>query len=106
MLTDLQPESPRWLLTRERHEEAITVLAALRGEHRESEEVKLQANIINDSIRASGHSGGNTPFSSLFTGGKTQHFRRMMLGVSSQFMQQIGGCNAGEHITSRSKVKR
>ena len=23
-----------------------------------------------------------------------QHFRRMMLGVSSQFMQQVGGCNA------------
>lgn len=74
----------------------MTVLAALRGEHRESDDVKQQANIINDSIRASGHVGGNTPFSSLLTGGKTQHFRRMMLGVSSQFMQQIGGCNAGE----------
>ena len=90
------PESPRWLLTKERHEEAMTVLAALRGEHREAEDVKMQANIINDSIRASGSEGGNTPYSALFTGGKTQHFRRMMLGVSSQFMQQIGGCNAGE----------
>ncbi|EMC97586.1 hypothetical protein BAUCODRAFT_23853 [Baudoinia panamericana UAMH 10762] len=88
------PESPRWLLTRERHEEAIAVLAALRGTHREDEEVKLQAGIINDSIRASGHIGGNTPYSALFTGGKTQHFRRMVLGASSQFFQQIGGCNA------------
>lgn len=94
------PESPRWLLTKERHEEAMTVLAALRGEHRDSEDVKIQANIINDSIRASGHTGGNTPFSSLFTGGKTQHFRRMMLGVSSQLMQQIGGCNAGKSSPS------
>jgi hypothetical protein len=51
-------------------------------------------NIIIDSIRASGHKGGNTPFSALFTGGKTQHFRRMMLGASSQLFQQIGGCNA------------
>lgn len=32
--------------------------------------------------------------SAVFTGGKTQHFRRMLLGASSQFMQQIGGCNA------------
>lgn len=88
------PESPRWLLTRERHEEAMTVLAALRGLHRDDDEVKLQAGTIIDSIRASGHVGGNTPFSALFTGGKTQHFRRMMLGVSSQFFQQIGGCNA------------
>ena len=88
------PESPRWLLTKERHEEAMTVLAALRGQNIDSEEVQMEANIINDSIRASGHIGGNTPYSALFTGGKTQHFRRMMLGVSAQFMQQIGGCNA------------
>lgn len=32
--------------------------------------------------------------SAVFTGGKTQHFRRMLLGSSSQFFQQIGGCNA------------
>jgi hypothetical protein len=38
--------------------------------------------------------GGTTPFSALFTGGKTQHFRRMILGSSSQLFQQIGGCNA------------
>lgn len=88
------PESPRWLLTRDRSEEATTVLAALRGKHREDEEIKRQVGIINDSIRASGALGGNTPFSALFTGGKTQHFRRMLLGSSSQFFQQIGGCNA------------
>lgn len=86
------PESPRWLLTRDRHEEATSVLAALRGVARESEDVKIQAGIIMDSIRASGHIGGNTPFRTLVTGGKTQHFRRMALGASSQFFQQIGGC--------------
>jgi hypothetical protein len=32
--------------------------------------------------------------SAVFTGGKTQHCRRMLLGASSQFFQQIGGCNA------------
>ena len=48
-----------------------------------------------DSIRASGYAGRKgTPLKAVFTGGKTQHFRRMMLGVSSQFMQQVGGCNA------------
>ncbi|KAK5018332.1 hypothetical protein LTR39_001044 [Cryomyces antarcticus] len=87
------PESPRWLLTKERTEEAKTVIAALRGIHRGDEETKLQVSIV-DSIRASGHKGGNTPFSALFTGGKTQHFRRMMLGISAQFFQQLGGCNA------------
>lgn len=83
------PESPRWLMTRDRHDQAITSLAALRGRHREDEEVRLEASVISDSIRAAGHVGGNTPFRALFTGGKTQHFRRMMLGVSSQFFQQV-----------------
>lgn len=43
---------------------------------------------------SSGQISKNTPFSAVFTGGKTQHFRRMLLGASSQLMQQIGGCNA------------
>jgi hypothetical protein len=72
----------------------VKVIAALRGHSIEDEETRLEAHIIMDSIRASGHKGGNTPFSALFTNGKTQHFRRMMLGASSQLMQQIGGCNA------------
>jgi len=88
------PESPRWLMTRDRHDEAMTSLAALRGHHRDDEEIKLEASVISESIRASGHIGGNTPFRALFTGGKTQHLRRMLLGASSQFFQQVGGCNA------------
>ncbi|KAJ6084458.1 Major facilitator superfamily domain general substrate transporter [Penicillium sp. IBT 16267x] len=88
------PESPRWLLTRERHEEGERVIAALQGQPIGSHEVTLQKNIILDSIRASGQISKNTPFAAVFTGGKTQHCRRMLLGASSQLMQQIGGCNA------------
>lgn len=90
----LLPESPRWLFTRERYEEGEKVIAALLGAEPDSHEVTLQKNIIMDSIRASGQMGKTTPMSAVFTGGKTQHFRRMLLGVSSQLMQQIGGCNA------------
>ncbi|KAL1608402.1 hypothetical protein SLS60_003344 [Paraconiothyrium brasiliense] len=88
------PESPRWLLTKDRSDDATKVIAALRGLPTDHEETTLQITIIVDSIRASGHHGGITPFSALFTGGKTQHFRRMMLGASSQLFQQVGGCNA------------
>lgn len=88
------PESPRWLLTHERYEEADIVISALRGYELDSAETALERDLIVDSIRASGGFSKSTPFSALFTNGKTQHFRRMMLGASSQLMQQIGGCNA------------
>lgn len=88
------PESPRWLLSKDKHEEGLNVIAAIYGRGIDDPETHLQKAIIMDSIAASGHAGGKTPFSALFTGGKTQHFRRMLLGASSQFMQQIGGCNA------------
>ncbi|KAI0526266.1 general substrate transporter [Xylaria bambusicola] len=89
------PESPRWLLTHERYEEASNVIAAIRGYEVDSQETATERGIILDSIRASGVFGGkSTPYKALFTNGKTQHFRRMLLGASSQFMQQVGGCNA------------
>ncbi|KAI1363691.1 general substrate transporter [Xylaria arbuscula] len=89
------PESPRWLLTHERYDEATNVIAAIRGYEVDSHETATERGIIIDSIRASGVMGGkSTPFKALFTNGKTQHFRRMLLGASSQFMQQVGGCNA------------
>ncbi|KAK8171620.1 general substrate transporter [Phyllosticta citrichinensis] len=88
------PESPRFLLTKDRHEDAMRVLAALNGTTVDDDETKLQASVIMESIRASGHAGGNTTYADLLTGGKTQHFRRMMIGSSAQLFQQIGGCNA------------
>ena len=89
------PESPRWLLTRDRFEEGETVIAALRGLEISDPETQLQKAVIMDSIRASGYAGRRgTPVKALFSNGRTQHFRRMVLGASSQLMQQIGGCNA------------
>ena len=87
------PESPRWLLSKDRHEEGLDVIAALGGLSRDSPDAQLQKTIILDSIRASG-AGTKTPFKAVLTNGKTQHCRRMLLGASSQFMQQVGGCNA------------
>ncbi|KAL8381944.1 hypothetical protein RB595_005955 [Gaeumannomyces hyphopodioides] len=89
------PDSPRWLLTHDRVDEADRVIAALRGYELDSPETALERDLIVDSIRASGFSGQkSTPFKALLTGGPTQHLRRVLLGSGSQLMQQIGGCNA------------
>ncbi|KAI0127590.1 general substrate transporter [Xylariales sp. AK1849] len=88
------PESPRWLMTKDREHDASTVLAALADKRRDHDHVQTQVGIIGDAIRASGHTGGVTPMSELFKNGKAQHLRRMILGASSQMMQQLSGCNA------------
>jgi MFS family permease len=87
------PESPRWLLTHHREEEAATVMAGLNGLPRDDPEVTMQMNVIKEAIRASG-GGGKTKTKAITTNGKSQHLRRMLLGASSQMMQQLSGCNA------------
>ena len=70
------PESPRWLLTRERYEEGETVIAALRGLEIQDRETQIQKAIIMDSIKASGYAGRKgTPLKAVFTGGKSTCFR-------------------------------
>lgn len=86
------PESPRWLIAKDRHEEGTKVIAALNDQPVTSEEVQLERRVILDSIQAGGI--GKKSMKDLTTNGKTQHLRRVMIGSSSQIMQQIGGCNA------------
>ncbi|CCX15963.1 Similar to Sugar transporter STL1; acc. no. P39932 [Pyronema omphalodes CBS 100304] len=88
------PESPRWLLARDMHEEGTRVISALYDQPEDSEVVQREKRIIMDAMMASGQVGNKARFSDLLTRGKTQHLRRCILGASSQIMQQIGGCNA------------
>ncbi|RHZ69825.1 hypothetical protein CDV55_108083 [Aspergillus turcosus] len=87
------PDSPRYLISKDRIQEGEYVLAALGGREIHDHEIQIQKQLVIDSIRASG-AGQKTRFRDLLTGGRTQHFRRMLIGSSSQIFQQLGGCNA------------
>lgn len=87
------PDSPRYLISKDRIQEGEYVLAALAGREVHDHETQIQKQSVIESIRASG-SAQKTRFRDLITGGRTQHFRRMLIGSSSQIFQQLGGCNA------------
>ncbi|KPV71895.1 uncharacterized protein RHOBADRAFT_47346 [Rhodotorula graminis WP1] len=84
------PESPRWLISKGHMVEGQRVVAALDPAPFDSETVILQTKVIHDSLEGQLRQRKRD----LITNGPTQHFRRMLLGSSSQLFQQIGGCNA------------
>ncbi|KAI9372318.1 general substrate transporter [Aspergillus egyptiacus] len=88
------PDSPRYLIANDRIEEGERVLAALAGCEVHDRETHVQKQLVLESLRTSGALGQKTSYRDLFTGGPSQHFRRMVVGSSSQIFQQLSGCNA------------
>lgn len=79
------PESPRWLVSKGHYVEAQKVIAALEPAPFNDEVVLLQLKVINDSLEGQTRQRKRD----LITNGPTQHARRMLLGASSQFFQQV-----------------
>ncbi|KAJ9143432.1 Sugar transporter [Pleurostoma richardsiae] len=90
----LLPESPRWLCKVDRVDEATKVMAAVNGESRDSQRTRDDIRSILDAIAIEDQVGSAFKVRDLTTGGPSQHRRRLILGITSQFFQQIGGCNA------------
>lgn len=92
------PESPRWLVSRDRKDEALQVLASLKGLPVDDDEVFAEATVVQDAVTRFARS--QVGFKVLFSGGKTQHFQRMVIGASTQFFQQFTGCNAAIYYST------
>ncbi len=90
------PDSPRLLIRKGKHEEALEVIAALEGHGAtpESPEVVTQYNIIKDILDRE-HMNTYTWWQLLSGKGPNGVLRRMLLGAWMQAMNQISGINVG-----------
>ncbi|KAI1451778.1 hexose carrier protein [Annulohypoxylon moriforme] len=87
------PDSPRWLVIKDRDEEAYEITRRLAGSEAESEEQTREAfQEIQQSVYHE-MAMGKINIRSLLTNDSIQTTRRIILGAGSQFMQQFGGIN-------------
>ncbi|KAL0066290.1 hypothetical protein AAF712_006721 [Marasmius tenuissimus] len=87
------PESPRWLLKAHRPAEALAVISALDDKPTSDEGVRQTFHAIREAVSTEGGLEEKSSLSELFTGGRSQNFRRVTLGIVVQCFQQITGIN-------------
>lgn len=92
------PESPRWLVAHGKKPEALEILASLHEADIESDEVYAEITVIQDAVNR--FARAQLGFKDIFSGGKSQHFQRMLIGSSTQFFQQFTGCNAAIYYST------
>lgn len=88
------PESPRWLVKKGRHEEALAVMARLNGAGATltDEELQQELRAIIEVDEMEQETGGR--LGGFFTNGPTQNFKRIVLGATVMIFHQLNGVNS------------
>ncbi|KXJ96494.1 general substrate transporter [Microdochium bolleyi] len=87
----LFPESPRWLLLKNRRSEAAAAISTLRGLPEDSMEVQAEITGIEMSLEDTAKS--DVKFTDMFRMGKDKLLYRFLLCMVLQFYQQMSGSN-------------
>ena len=89
------PESPRWLLLKDRHEEALSVLARLEGRNKSIHDPDVTNQFLSIRSAIELERKDRVPIMDVLRcRDKTQNLRRVLLSCGTQFMQQFSGVNA------------
>jgi sugar porter (SP) family MFS transporter len=92
LLTTILPETPRWLVSQDRNNEAVDILARLYDSNINDEFIQEQRAYIEASV-AQESAGGPFRIRELFSGGKIGNFRRICITIAVMLMQQFTGSN-------------
>ncbi|KAF2832976.1 general substrate transporter [Ophiobolus disseminans] len=91
------PESPRWLIAHDRHEEAKHILWAVERDAStldpNDEILKHEISTIQQTVTEERAAAAGSSFKSMFKNGQQKFLYRTLLGVGAQFMQQLSGIN-------------
>lgn len=91
----LIPESPRWLLLQDRHDEALSVIARLHGKGKSVHDPEVTAEFLSIRSALQIERDDRVPIKDvLLCRDKTQNLRRLLLSCGTQLMQQFTGVNA------------
>ena len=85
------PESPRWLICNDRHEEGLQILAKINGADQDSNMVQLQYREIVDTMNIAKGAGGHVGFREVVR--TVSNRKRLVLALSVAPLAMLTGSN-------------